>query len=78
MATGTAELDLGEGARVPALLRARMWAVAAAARARGWRLHTAAPGLAGAALLSVAAGLVFLPAGLAVAGLFCLRLDSRL
>jgi hypothetical protein len=48
-------------------------------RARAWRVHLAAPGLAGAALVSAAAGMRFGTwAGLLAAGLFCLRLDARL
>lgn len=49
------------------------------AKARAWRLHAAVPGFAGAALVSAAAGLRFgLWAGLLAAGVFALRLDSRL
>lgn len=36
------------------------------------------PGLAGAALVSLAAWLVFPPAGIALAGLFLLLVDRRL
>ncbi|MFF9324035.1 hypothetical protein ACF1AY_04880 [Streptomyces sp. NPDC014776] len=48
----------------------------ALATAAGW---TAArlPGAAGAALISWAACLVYLPAGIAVAGAFCLLADWR-
>lgn len=68
-------------------LRVRITAAAAAAGRRGrelataartWRLTLALPALAGAGLISAAAAMVYLPAGLAVAGAFCLRLDARL
>lgn len=36
------------------------------------------PGVAGLVLVSWGAGLVFLPAGLIVAGLLCLAIDYRL
>jgi hypothetical protein len=36
------------------------------------------PGLAGMALVSVGAGLIYWPAGLIIGGLLCLRVDSRL
>jgi hypothetical protein len=41
-------------------------------------MHAAVPALAGAGLISAGAALVYLPAGLIAAGLFCLRFDSRL
>jgi len=48
----------------------------ALAAAAGW---TAArlPGVAGAALISLAGWMVYAPAGLAVAGVFCLLADWR-
>lgn len=48
----------------------------ALASAAGWTMRVL-PGFTGAGLLSVAAGLVYLPAGLAVAGAFCLLADWR-
>jgi hypothetical protein len=68
-------------------LRTRLAAAATAGGRRGrelvtaartWRLTLALPALAGAGLISAAAAMVYLPAGLAVAGVFCLRLDARL
>lgn len=48
-------------------------------KARTWRLHAAAPGFAGAGLVSAGFGLKFGAwAGLLAAGVFLLRLDSRL
>jgi hypothetical protein len=38
----------------------------------------AVPALAGMALVSLGAGLIYLPAGLIVAGILCIRIDSRL
>ncbi|MER8004980.1 hypothetical protein [Streptomyces sp. NPDC094149] len=46
------------------------------AAAAGWTLARL-PGVAGAALISWAACMVYLPAGLAVAGAFCLLADWR-
>lgn len=48
----------------------------ALASAAGW-VARRLPGLAGAALVSWAACMVYLPAGLAVAGAFCLMADWR-
>jgi hypothetical protein len=54
-------------------------AAAGVKKARAWRLHAAVPGIAGAALVSAGCGLKFGAwAGLLAAGLFLLRLDSRL
>lgn len=48
----------------------------ALAAAAGWMLARL-PGVAGAGLISWAACMVYLPAGLAVAGVFCLMADWR-
>ncbi|WP_326786454.1 hypothetical protein [Streptomyces sp. NBC_00151] len=48
----------------------------ALATAAGWSLRHL-PGAAGALLLSAAAWLIYVPAGLAVAGMFCLAADWR-
>ncbi|MFE9098498.1 hypothetical protein [Streptomyces sp. NPDC007264] len=48
----------------------------ALADAAGWAAARL-PGAAGALLVSWAAGMVYLPAGLAVAGTFCLLADWR-
>jgi len=48
----------------------------ALASAAGWAARRL-PGLAGAGLISWAACMVYLPAGLAVAGAFCLMADWR-
>jgi hypothetical protein len=68
----------------------RRWAGAAAVaavlrggqvakKARAWRVHAAVPGLAGAGLVSAGFGLrLGLWAGLIAAGVFLLRIDSRL
>lgn len=48
----------------------------ALATAAGWALRML-PGVAGALLLSAAAWLIYVPAGLAVAGVFCLAADWR-
>lgn len=50
--------------------------VGALASASGW-LARRLPGLAGAVLVSAAAWSVYTPAGLAVAGAFCLIADWR-
>ncbi|MFD7791022.1 hypothetical protein [Streptomyces sp. NPDC059759] len=50
--------------------------VGALASASGWVLRHL-PGLAGAGLLSAAAWSIYAPAGLAVAGVFCLAVDWR-
>jgi hypothetical protein len=75
----------GAGARTWRLRGRAGWAQvrtvgnSAVIRARAWRVHLAAPGLAGAALISAAAGMRFGTwAGLLAAGVFCLRVDSRL
>lgn len=62
---------------------AMLWVVGKAGRgyvlAREWRVHLAAPGIAGAALVSAGVALRFgVWAGLIVAGAFCLRLDARI
>ena len=63
------------GMAVQASLLAGAWVK----KARAWRLHAAVPGIAGAALVSAACGLKFGTwAGLLAAGVFLLRLDSRL
>ena len=50
-----------------------------AVKARDWRVHVALPGVAGAGLVSAALAMRFgIWAGLLAAGLFCLRLDSRI
>ncbi|MFE2041667.1 hypothetical protein ACFXAZ_12185 [Streptomyces sp. NPDC059477] len=46
------------------------------ASAAGWTARYL-PGVAGAVLASAAAWLVYVPAGLAVAGVFCLLADWR-
>lgn len=48
----------------------------ALATAAGWTIARL-PGVAGAGLVSWAAGMVYLPAGVAVAGAFCLLADWR-
>jgi len=83
----TATLD-GEAATrdIPKISKRRLallWAVGKAGRvyvlAREWRVHLAAPGVAGAGLISSGVALKFgVWAGLIVAGAFCLRLDSRM
>ncbi|MFE6482404.1 hypothetical protein ACFVGN_05615 [Streptomyces sp. NPDC057757] len=50
--------------------------VGALAAAAGWTLRYL-PSVAGAVLLSAAAWMVYVPAGLAVAGVFCLVADWR-
>jgi len=50
--------------------------VGALAAACGWAAARL-PGVAGALLVSAAAWLVYVPAGLAVAGAFCLAADWR-
>lgn len=50
--------------------------VGALAAAAGWAAARL-PGVAGAVLVSAAAWLVYVPAGLAVAGVFCLLADWR-
>ncbi|MFE2132243.1 hypothetical protein ACFW9X_03190 [Streptomyces sp. NPDC059466] len=50
--------------------------VGALAAAAGWTLRYL-PSVAGAALVSAAAWLIYVPAGLAVAGVFCLAADWR-
>jgi hypothetical protein len=63
----------------PAALWAARQAHSAVVRARAWRLHAAVPAVTGAGLVSAAAALRFgLWAGLAVAGVFCLRFDARM
>jgi hypothetical protein len=84
----TAQLDAGARARRRGQVRARAhnWTAAGratvrtwTARARGWRLHLAAPGVAGAGLVSAGLALRFgIWAGLICAGLFCLRFDNRM
>lgn len=67
-------------------VRARTMAIIAghrartlATKARKWKVTLAAPGIAGIGLVSASAGLKFgLWAGLGMAGLFLLRIDSRL
>jgi hypothetical protein len=69
-----------------ALARCAYVCGAAWRQGRAWRLHAAAPGFAGAALLSVGAGglagHIWPGTGvwvtLAAAGMFCLRFDSRM
>lgn len=56
------------------MTRARV--VGALAAAAGWTLRML-PSTAGAVLLSAAAWLIYVPAGLAVAGAFCLAADWR-
>lgn len=56
------------------MTRAKM--LGALAVAAGWAARLL-PGIAGAVLISVAACMVYLPAGLAVAGGFCLLADRR-
>ncbi|GKQ34586.1 hypothetical protein [Streptomyces sp. A012304] len=56
------------------MTRANM--VGALASAAGWAVRWL-PGATGAALISWAALMVYVPAGLAVAGLFCLAADWR-
>lgn len=80
----------GRGRALWARVRALDWTGRgrdAGQRARPWQLLAAVPGLIGAGLLAAAAGgIVYaaagprygLWAGLAVAGLFLLRLDARL
>lgn len=73
---------------VPGSLRRWLGTAAARAAARGaqavrkareWRLHAAFPGIAGAGLVSAGFGLKLgLWAGLLAAGVFLLRVDSRL
>lgn len=70
--------DVLRGPLRPSLPRLRSFAAGLASRVRGWRLHAAIPALAGAGLISAGVAMVYLPAGLVVAGLFCLRFDSRL
>jgi hypothetical protein len=50
--------------------------VGALAAAAGW-VAARLPGVAGAGLISWAACMVYLPAGLAIAGAFCLLADWR-
>lgn len=50
--------------------------VGALAAAAGWTLRYL-PSTAGAVLVSAAAWLIYVPAGLAVAGAFCLAADWR-
>lgn len=42
------------------------------------RISRGLPGLAGAGLISYGAGMVYAPAGVIVAGVFCLLIDWRL
>ncbi|MEU8713610.1 hypothetical protein [Streptomyces sp. NPDC048663] len=56
------------------MTRARV--VGALAAAAGWVVPRV-PGVLGAALVSCAAWMVYAPAGLAVAGAFCLLADWR-
>lgn len=42
------------------------------------KISASVPALAGMALVSAGAAFIYLPAGLIVAGLLCLRVDSRL
>lgn len=50
--------------------------IGALAAAAGWTVARL-PGVAGAALISWAAAMVYLPAGVATAGVFCLLADWR-
>jgi len=82
----TAELPAPEREGWQLRARAHNWIHAGAqlcargwAKARGWRVHLALPGVAGAGLVSAGLAMRFgIWAGLICAGLFCLRADARL
>jgi hypothetical protein len=59
------------------MLRGRAALAAAAAAGTLVRVGRPLPGLAGAVLISVGAGMVYLPAGVMVGGGFLLLLDWR-
>lgn len=79
----TAELHDAELVEPPRRRKALLWLVGTSgrlyAKARDYHVSAKLPGLTGAALISAAAAMRFgIWAGLAVAGAFCLRIDSRM